>query len=1144
MADPFDIQLGGPVKVSPDDLGAAAPPPTTGFMANLDATRREMLIVGNTDAASNRVREAYRPLVEALEEAGETYGDGAYADRTFRTRFVNPQDLGDQPMIGTGQTREAMRRAIFERIRARRAADKNFLPGVADTPEAFEEAARSQAAAELKDIRRVQAGATGWGTVGGFVGGVAGSFRDPVNIATMPIGGASRTFFGAIARSASENMLVEGLSLPSIMGNYAELGEQWTVGDGVRSILFAGGAGAAFRAVPEGAVRAFRGAGPAYDQATGAVFNAMPEPLRKRWSGAATVDDRLLADTIRATVPEAGWTREQRDAVNVLERDADIAEVSPFERTPDGDEAHGRGLAEALQKLIDGVPRRPVTGRAGLMGSTSVAPPPVSRGIVGGGRAAFEARVRGAESGGNDAARNARSSAAGRYQFTDDTWARYHRQIYGGDGLADKLNPAKQERLMAALTDDNEAALRAFGIAPTAGNYYLAHFAGSDGAVKLHRAAPGTSAEAVLGAKVIAANPFLRGMSASDVIDWAARKMGGAAADATPAARVAADAAGDAAGELAEMEALQLARQAADGADGLARFADDDVETSSGERPILKRSLFASDDEWIDAQVRLARSIEDPFAPQSAGNGAPGRADEDVGPFGREFPEAAASWPAALATLRREQTGVVPGALDHPEIGQFDVVWGKPASGPRSRDGMGLAHIIADHPEVNVETLPNLIRAMGVKSRTGNRIVLESADHKAAVSLDWLGEPRGGWLLTAYGKLRDVEKTPPPPDYSRGGGGGRDGSPDRGADGVIADAGAIDNPALKAFDDPVGEGVHAQIESLEHDLRLQAAERTSAAAATVLARNQASGTRARSPRSLLDFIAERGGIEDIGGELRAMDADRWHRAKSFRRKLVLPAADRSAALPGMAARPSRNSAEALFAAAIDADYFPGLVRNRLDGGTYKDLPDIDDFFAAIDEELRGRPLYAVDDQDAVFDRVRREESDDALAAELDQLQALADGAGLALDEGALEHALAAIARGTSRGAALEEAVLAAAMRDLDLAVVDSGDLRYGQDDSGRRWDEEAYNDQFRDPAADDRSTGPGERRSEGEPANAPPGGTVADQSQGAAGEGRGELADDGKRYVVGDDDTPRSLSEILAELDAEDAANAALRGCL
>lgn len=58
---------------------------------------------------------------------------------------------------------------------------------------------------------------------------------------------------------------------------------------------------------------------------------------------------------------------------------------------------------------------------------------------------------------------------------------------------------------------DNQSFLKGRGIEPNDVNTYLAHFAGKAGAAAIH-ANPGATVEALLGAKAVAANPFLRGM--------------------------------------------------------------------------------------------------------------------------------------------------------------------------------------------------------------------------------------------------------------------------------------------------------------------------------------------------------------------------------------------------------------------------------------------------------------------------------------------------------------------------------------------------------------------------------------------------------------------------------------------------------
>lgn len=144
-------------------------------------------------------------------------------------------------------------------------------------------------------------------------------------------------------------------------------------------------------------------------------------------------------------------------------------------------------------------------------------------------------RIIGAESGGDAEARNPMSSATGPGQFIASTWmetVRRHRPdlVRGRTNeeiLALRTDPALARDMTAALTADNAAYLGARGHAATPGNIYLAHFAGPAGAAALLGSDPDASAASILGEAVIDANPFLRGMSAGDVVAWASGKMGG-----------------------------------------------------------------------------------------------------------------------------------------------------------------------------------------------------------------------------------------------------------------------------------------------------------------------------------------------------------------------------------------------------------------------------------------------------------------------------------------------------------------------------------------------------------------------------------------------------------------------------------------
>jgi hypothetical protein len=139
------------------------------------------------------------------------------------------------------------------------------------------------------------------------------------------------------------------------------------------------------------------------------------------------------------------------------------------------------------------------------------------------------------ESGGKNTS-NPNSSASGVGQFIDGTWldmlSRHRPDIKGSreELLALKNDPALSREMTAAYAGDNAGILSKSGLPVTPGTQYLAHFAGPQGAVGILNADPTTPAGAVLGDRVVKANPFLAGMTAADLKAWADRKMGGNAA--------------------------------------------------------------------------------------------------------------------------------------------------------------------------------------------------------------------------------------------------------------------------------------------------------------------------------------------------------------------------------------------------------------------------------------------------------------------------------------------------------------------------------------------------------------------------------------------------------------------------------------
>lgn len=107
--------------------------------------------------------------------------------------------------------------------------------------------------------------------------------------------------------------------------------------------------------------------------------------------------------------------------------------------------------------------------------------------------------------------------------------------------------------------------------------------------------------------------------------------------------------------------------------------------------------------------------------------------------------------------------------------------------------------------------------------------------------------------------------------------------------------------------------------------------------------------------SLLDFIARGGGIvdssgESLGGDLKAMGADKWHRDKPGRRKLVRDTSGdgQSSMLADGGLGVNEYSADAWAQRAWEAGYFPEFGEER---------PTANDLLDAIAEGVSGRDRY-------------------------------------------------------------------------------------------------------------------------------------------------------------------------------------------
>lgn len=132
----------------------------------------------------------------------------------------------------------------------------------------------------------------------------------------------------------------------------------------------------------------------------------------------------------------------------------------------------------------------------------------------------------------------------------------------------------------------------------------------------------------------------------------------------------------------------------------------------------------------------------------------------------------------------------------------------------------------------------------------------------------------------------------------------------------------------------------------------------------------------KSGPSLLEWIASKGGIEDRGGDLKAMGADKWHKGKVGQKKLLRSFNRGQMSMLGSDGQQNSNSPDELAMRAWEAGYFP----------EFTERPSVNDLLDAISEGVAGRDRY-------IPEALQPDETDQMRIAAQDLYQLL-DQAGL------------------------------------------------------------------------------------------------------------------------------------------------------
>lgn len=228
--------------------------------------------------------------------------------------------------------------------------------------------------AKAQDIERntadVEHRAGVMGTLGGFAGRVAGSFtwRDPVNLGTLGLGGVGRSVATRILTEAGANAGIEAVDqFYGVQEGRRMLG--LTEQSPWESIMFAGAGAGVLRGGFEGAGPGFRAleakVNPNRAAAriiSGEIERNLGKPMGSLMVKSGLSDEQIL-DFLRARPQSA----DVRGAAHALEEEADTLRANPFGDGREADVLHGQRLQEAYG-MIDGR-----MDRGEMIGSTAMA---------------------------------------------------------------------------------------------------------------------------------------------------------------------------------------------------------------------------------------------------------------------------------------------------------------------------------------------------------------------------------------------------------------------------------------------------------------------------------------------------------------------------------------------------------------------------------------------------------------------------------------------------------------------------------------------------------------------------------------------------------------------------------------------------
>lgn len=237
--------------------------PETGFIENVEAAFGSVSGPSSVLGMQDMFAQVYREQMDTARRLG-------YAPEDNLPDVQMPYGMmGTMFQSGAGRVRDPYPEGVGGRADLNPAFNRmaefwdeapSFDGQLLTFRQMWEEAGSRLRALEEREAN-VRGRATGLGAIGSFVGGVAGSLtkNDPLNIATLGIGGGGRQLSTRLISEGGIGMFVEGVNQASgVREVRAQAGLDNDIDRALAHMMMAGVGSAAFRGVIEGAPGAFR----------------------------------------------------------------------------------------------------------------------------------------------------------------------------------------------------------------------------------------------------------------------------------------------------------------------------------------------------------------------------------------------------------------------------------------------------------------------------------------------------------------------------------------------------------------------------------------------------------------------------------------------------------------------------------------------------------------------------------------------------------------------------------------------------------------------------------------------------------------------------------------------------------------------